>query len=102
MNRFFAWLYNRCRVAAIMEEEEERMIFSHSDRLGASTASDRPKLRSQGLQFAVHIASGGYAVEYVHHDDKTGEFDGRLHVIADADDIGDSISKIITMELLRR
>lgn len=60
-----------------------------------------PNLSSQGFRLNVYGASGGTIVETTKYDRKSDENRHSLHVITDDKDIGQELSKIITMEQLR-
>jgi hypothetical protein len=53
------------------------------------------------MNFQICRATGGYIVEYSNYDRKRDEHNRHLHIITDAQDLGDSISKIVTIEILR-
>ncbi len=53
------------------------------------------------MNFQICRATGGYIVEYSNYDRKRDEHNRHLHIITDEQDLGDSISKIVTIEILR-
>jgi hypothetical protein len=57
---------------------------------------------NKSLNFTLHPAEGGYILELSHYDPNHDRYSQRLHIINDTDDMGDSIGKIVTLELLRR
>ena len=57
---------------------------------------------NNSLNFTLHPAQSGYILELSHYDPNHDRYLQRLHIINDTDDMGDAISKIITLELLRR
>lgn len=59
-------------------------------------------LHSQGISFTLYNASGGYVVELRGYDAKQDEHIVSLHVIPNKDDLGQSLSHIITLEMLRK
>jgi hypothetical protein len=58
--------------------------------------------REQSLNFTLHPATGGWILELSHYDANHDRYNQRLHIINDGDDMGNSIAKILTVELLRR
>jgi hypothetical protein len=58
--------------------------------------------RDRAMNFMIHPAQGGYIVELRTYNSKTDRHDQQLHLISDDADLSESISKIITLELLRR
>ena len=61
---------------------------------GALQMNDTPS--STSINFTVHNASGGKIVEY-----RTNNQQSKLYVIHEGADLGNEISKIITIELLK-
>jgi len=58
--------------------------------------------RDKSLNFVLHPAEGGFILELSHYEPNTDRYTQRLHIINDGDNMGDAISKILTLELLRR
>ena len=63
--------------------------------------SNGPDLHSQGFRLNIYGASGGTIIETTKYDRKSDENRHSLHVVTDDKDLGDALSKIITMEQLR-
>ena len=63
--------------------------------------SSGPDLHSQGFRLSVYGASGGTIIETTKYDRKNDENRHSLHVVTEDKDLGDELSKIITMEQLR-
>ena len=59
------------------------------------------EIGKQGMNFTIHPATGGYILEYRVYDKKNDRSDNKLHIINNDQDLGESIGKIITMEILR-
>ena len=55
-----------------------------------------------GLNFTIHMANGGYVLEYSAYDDKTDRHNHNLHIIPSDQDMGQGIAHIITLEMLRK
>ena len=60
-----------------------------------------PDLSSQGFRLNVYGASGGTIIETTKYDRKQDENRHSLHVVTEDKDLGEELSKIITMEQLR-
>jgi hypothetical protein len=61
-----------------------------------------PELHDEAsLRFNVYRATGGMVIETRKYDRIKDVNHTRLHIVVDGDDLGASISKIITMEALR-
>jgi hypothetical protein len=65
------------------------------------SVDETPHLESEGLRLQVYRASGGYVVETRSYDRKNDRNHNTMHVITDAEDLGERIGKIIMMEALR-
>jgi hypothetical protein len=63
--------------------------------------SDGPDIQSPGFRLNVYNASGGTIVETTKYDRQKDEHRHSLHVVTDERDLGEELSKIITMESLR-
>jgi hypothetical protein len=71
--------------------------YSHSITIDDSG----PNIQSQGFRLNVYGASGGTIVETTKYDRNHDENRNSLHVITEDKDLGEELSKIITMEQLR-
>jgi len=60
-----------------------------------------PNLSSQGFRLNIYGASGGTIIETTKYDRKNDENRHSLHVVTEDKDLGEELSKIITMEQLR-
>ena len=60
------------------------------------------QLDSRGMNFTIHMANGGYVLEYSTYNDKTDRHDNALHIIPSDQDLGQGIAHIITLEMLRK
>lgn len=60
------------------------------------------ELGSRGMNFTIHMANGGYVLEYSTYNDKTDRHDNALHIISSDQDMGQGIAHIITLEMLRK
>jgi hypothetical protein len=103
MKWFNNWLYKKFK-----HMWENRYLYEET--VGSPEPTDRVvssgnilhSRRGNGLNFQIYGASGGYVLECSHYDDNTDKHYQNLHVIANGEDLGESISKIITIEMLRR
>jgi hypothetical protein len=59
------------------------------------------EIGKEGMNFTIHPATGGYILEYRVYDRKNDRNDNKLHIINNDQDLGESIGKIITLEILR-
>ena len=66
-----------------------------------SVDEEGPDLHSQSFRLNIFSASGGTIVETTKYDRKSDENRHSLHVVTADKDLGEELSKIITMEQLR-
>ena len=66
-----------------------------------SVDSEGPNIQSQGFRLNIYSASGGTIIETTKYDRQKDDHRHSLHVITDDNDLGEELSKIITMESLR-
>lgn len=121
MKWFFRWLYNGIKEVE-SEDSEEKNTFTNSTavnlvprrkgfnnlKVGLATAGPTASpdghihLRESSMNFRLYPATGGHIVEYSYYDEKTDQNTQALHLIPSDQDLGDSISKIMTLEALKR
>ena len=74
-----------------------------SKSIGIGTISSGRRIdQSNGMNFTIHSANGGYVMEYNTYDPRTDERNNALHIITSDQDLGQSIAHIITFEMLRK
>jgi hypothetical protein len=78
----------------LMNDEEDNYQVNSDDE-------DGPDLNSQSFRLNVYNASGGTIVETTKYDRNSDENRHSLHVVTADKDLGEELSKIITMEQLR-
>ena len=120
MKWFFRWLYNGIKQVE-SEDSEEKNTFTNST--GVNLVPRRPRgpntmkvglavagstndtsvhLSQSPMTFRLYPATGGHIVEYAYYDEKTDRNTQALHLIPSDADLGDSLSKIMTLEALKR
>lgn len=98
MKFFYRWLGRKINNANegcyINESKQKRLIkgrgFNDSDEL-----TDNP------VNFKMHKANGGWVIEFKKYDQTTDMVDSTLYIVNKNEDIGKSLSHIITMEALK-
>ncbi len=60
------------------------------------------QLDNRGMNFTIHMANGGYVLEYSSYNEKTDRHDNTLHIINSDTDLGQGIAHVITLEMLRK
>jgi len=74
-----------------------------SKSIGIGTISSGRRIdQSNGMNFTIHSANGGYVMEYNKYDSRTDERNTALHIITSDQDLGQGIAHIITFEMLRK
>ena len=81
--------------------QDSDVVETKSHRRG-SLISRGSTLDSRGMSFTIHMASGGYVLEYSSYDEKTDRHNHNLHIIPSDQDMGQGIAHIITLEMLRK
>jgi hypothetical protein len=66
-----------------------------------STATDRSRLNSSGMNFSVYKANGGFIIEYHYYDRHRDRSENKLHIVTEDKDLGEELGKIISFETLR-
>ena len=69
---------------------------------GRALISRGSQLDNRGMNFTIHMANGGYVLEYSSYNDKTDRHDNTLHIINSDTDLGQGIAHVITLEMLRK
>jgi hypothetical protein len=103
---------NRIRPRSYVEEKPMKLtikqrirnwLMNDEDEYGNSIVVDEsgPNLSSQGFRLNIYGASGGTIIETTKYDQKKDENRHSLHEVTEDKDLGEELSKIITMEQLR-
>ena len=71
-------------------------------RTNPLTITRGSQLDSRGMNFTIHMANGGYVLEYSTYNEKTDRHDNALHIINSDTDLGQGIAHVITLEMLRK
>jgi hypothetical protein len=120
MKWFFKWLYNGISEVETAEKQaREETGFANQvglvarprgprgTRIGinkSDMASDgnHVNLNQSPLVFRLYPATGGHIVEYSYYDERKDQNTQALHLIPSDADLGDALSKIMTLEALKR
>jgi len=95
------------KVIQWVREDWQKVRNGENDALVSSKSintisSGRRLDQSNGMNFTIHSANGGYIMEYTSYDPRTEERNNALHIITSDQDLGQSIGHIITLEMLRK
>jgi hypothetical protein len=109
MKWFFKWLSSKIDETKYTDEDAPETVGSLSSnratskvRRGIATVRESDDFASEPIQFKMYKASGGWAVEFRRYDHRNDRVDTSLYVVNDEEELGNHISKIITMEALKR
>lgn len=94
------WL--RTKIHNFIFPQDNELVEAKHHRRGINAVSRGSQLDSRGMNFTIHMASGGYVLEYSTYNDKTDRHDNTLHIIPSEQDMGQGIAHIITLEMLRK
>ena len=95
------WIRHKLHNFIFPQDTTNELVESKSHRRNA-LISRGTGLDSRGMNFTIHMANGGYVLEYSTYNDKTDRHDNTLHVITADTDLGQGIAHIITLEMLRK
>jgi 5S rRNA maturation endonuclease (ribonuclease M5) len=59
-------------------------------------------LNSRSIRFTMYKANGGMVIETEHYNDKNDQRINSLYVCTDTDNLGEELSKILTLESLKQ
>jgi hypothetical protein len=83
------------------QDECEKVNMMGSKHRGLTVTSDGETLSSEPLRLSIYRANGGTIVETRVYDRQKDRSTNQLHIVGHDQDLGQSLSKIITMESLR-
>jgi hypothetical protein len=93
------WLKRRLRIWAFSDSADVPMTSNKVSR--GLVVSDSETLGSEPLRLSIYRANGGTVVETRVYDRQKDRSQLQLHIVGNDEDLGRSLSKIITMETLR-
>ena len=82
--------------------QDNEVVETKTHRRGPLAITRGSGLDSRGMSFTIHMASGGYVLEYSTYNEKTDRHDHALHIIPSDQDMGQGIAHVITLEMLRK
>jgi hypothetical protein len=97
---FYRYLGNKINQAYIREQDIEANVAVPISK--ASRLRESDDIATEPIQFKMYKASGGWAIEFRQYDRRHDKVDTSLYVVNDEMELGNSVSKIITMEALKR
>lgn len=97
MRWFNEWFAKKCREAWENRNQRKEVAISGNNILSTRDLN----IHSNGLNFTVYRANGGYVIEHRRYDANHDRNDTGLHIITEDKDLGHEIGKIITFESIR-
>ena len=85
----------------IFPQDSNEVVETKTHR-GRALISRGSQLDNRGMNFTIHMANGGYVLEYSTYNEKTDRHDNALHIINSDTDLGQGIAHVITLEMLRK
>lgn len=98
MKWFNNWFRKKCE-EALNETHKERNVITKEPKQLVGRGHE---LSNRGMNFTLHSGVGGYAVEIRSYNKKTDIHDVVLHIISSDKDLGQSLTQIMTYELLKQ
>jgi hypothetical protein len=95
MKWFDRWFQKQAKRAWEAAQEENNLIHLKPVGMGSSNRID-----ANGINMKLHVANGGYIVEFHRYDDRKDRAFNELHVINDGEDLGQRLSEVIVQYIL--
>ncbi len=96
----WGWDFNRDLV-----EDDIHVPVQKRGRLGRNDivlVSDDEIDLTDPIRFSVQTVQGGTLIETRWHDPKTDNYERKLHIVTQDENLSEAIGRIVTMELLKR
>ena len=105
MKWFDKWFAKKCQQAwedARSEPEPAGLGVLSAKQARTNRLRENDEFQTNPIQFKMYKASGGWAIEFRQYDNRNDRVETSLYVVNDEEELGNHISKIITMEALKR
>jgi len=99
MKWFDKWFQKQAKKAWEASQEENNLIYvgASSKTIGIGSSN---RIDANGINMKLHVANGGYIVEFHRYDDHKDRAFNELHVINDGEDLGQRLSEVIVQYIL--
>lgn len=94
------WLKRKLR-KWVDDAREEPDVFQNKVARGSLVSCDDVETFGEPMRFTLTKANGGFIISTRRYDNRTDRSTGDNYIITDEADLGDAISKIVTMEALK-
>ena len=95
------WLKRRIRNWLSNDDGPEEVYATTKSRRNTLVARDSTELDGEPIRFNIFRANGGTVVQTHVYDRQKDRSFQQLHIVGHDQDLGESLSKIVTMESLR-
>ena len=102
MKFFDRWLLKKLKYCWDHADEIEGNNKKYSLDEVCVDLEESPSLRTRGTRFTMYNANGGMVIETDFYDDKTDRRTNNLYVCSNTENLGEELSKILTLESLKR
>jgi len=107
------WLWSRMMkwgwdFSRDLREDEVQVPFDPKRRRGRLSRDDLVLVSddeidlTDPIRFSVQTVQGGTLIETRWHNEKTDNYERKLHIVTQDENLSEAIGKIVTMELLKR
>jgi len=97
MRWFDRWFQKQAKRAWEAEQKAQHNLI-YTDSNSRSISSN--KIGADGINMKLHVANGGYIVEFHRYDDHKDRPFNELHVINDGEDLGQRLSEVIVQYII--
>ena len=94
MKWFDRWFLKQAKKAWDTANEESVVNLSNIKKIKENT------IDANGINMKLHVANGGYIVEFQRWDERKDRFMHELHVINEGENFGERLSEIITLYVI--
>jgi len=97
MKLFDKWFQKQAKRAWEAEQKAQHNLIYTGEN---SRLINSNKIGADGINMKLHVANGGYIVEFHRYDDRKDRGLNELHVINDSEELGERLSEIIVQYIL--
>jgi len=95
MRWFDKWFQKQAKKAWDTVNEESVINLPNTNKIFKENRID-----ANGINMKLHVANGGYIVEFQRYDDRKDRYMNELHVINEGKNFGERLSEIITLYVI--
>ena len=99
MKWFDRWFAKQAKKAWEAERNNNERIYV-SDTIKPGRSGNDNRIDATGINMKLHVANGGYIVEFQRWDSVKDRHFNELHVINDSENLGERLSEVIVQYIL--